>query len=59
MTSPIEQCAAVVFKAIEDMGNAGRFWEPLWKMERVAVEPLPDFDVFLRQWRTVVQEGPQ
>ncbi len=26
-------------------------------MERVAVEPLPDFDVFLRQWRDLVQEA--
>jgi hypothetical protein len=57
MTSALEQRATAVFKAIEEMSNAGSFWEPLREMERVAVEPLPDFDVFLRQWRVVVQEA--
>jgi hypothetical protein len=57
MTSALDQRATAVFKAIEDMNNAGSFWEPIREMERVAVEPLPDFDVFLRQWRAVVQES--
>lgn len=57
MTSPLEQRADAVYRAIEDMREAGSFWEPLQEMERVAVEPLPDFDVFLRQWRDRVQEA--
>ncbi len=57
MTSPLEQRASAVLRAIEDMSNAGIFWEPLRDMERVAVEPLPDFDVFLRQWRALAQEA--
>jgi hypothetical protein len=57
MTSLLEQRADAVLRAIEEMSNAGSFWEPLREMERVAVEPLPDFDVFLRQWRALVQEA--
>ncbi len=57
MTSALDQRATAVFKAIEDMSDAGSFGEPLREMERVAVEPLPDFDVFLRQWRAAVQEA--
>lgn len=56
MTSLIEQRADAVFKAIKEMSNTGNFGEPLREMERVAVEPLPNFDVFLRQWRDLVQE---
>jgi len=57
MTSALDQRATAVFKAIEEMNNASSFWEPLREMERVAVEPLPDFDVFLQEWRAVVQEA--
>jgi hypothetical protein len=57
MTSALDQRATAVFKAIKDMSNASSFWEPLREMERMAAEPLPDFDVFLQQWRAVVQEA--
>jgi hypothetical protein len=57
MISPVEQRAGAVFKALEDMSDTGSFWAPLQEMERVAVEPLPDFDVFLPQWRAVVQKA--
>ncbi len=57
MTSPLEQRADAVLRAIEEMSNAGNFWEPLREIERVMVEQLPDFDVFLRQWRDCVQEA--
>jgi len=57
MTSALEQRADAVLRAIEDMSNAGSFWEPLREMERVSVEPLPDFNAFLRQWRALVQEA--
>jgi hypothetical protein len=57
MTSSPEQRADAVFRAIEEMINSGNFWEPLREMERVAVEQFPDFDVFLRQWRALVQEA--
>jgi hypothetical protein len=39
------------------MREVGTFLNPLQEMERVAVEPLPDFDVFLPQWRGIVQEA--
>lgn len=57
MTSPLEQRADAFYKAIEDMREAGSFLEPLREMESAAVESLPDFDVFLRQWRDLVQEA--
>jgi hypothetical protein len=39
------------------MRGVGTFLNPLQEMERVAVERLPDFDVFLPQWRGIVQEA--
>ncbi|OIP37094.1 MAG: hypothetical protein AUK47_14080 [Deltaproteobacteria bacterium CG2_30_63_29] len=42
--------------AIEDVQGVGYFFEPLRELERVAVEPLPDFDEFLVQWRALVEE---
>lgn len=57
MTAPLDQRAGAVLRAIEEMIDASDFSEPLREMERVAVEPLPDFDVFLRQWRDLVQEA--
>ena len=57
MTSPIDQRADAVYGVIADMREVGCFWEPLREMERIAVEPLPDFDLFLRQWRTLVEKA--
>jgi hypothetical protein len=56
MASLLEQRADAVYRVIEDMKEVGSFGEPLREMERVAVEPLPDFDVFLPQWRALVQK---
>jgi hypothetical protein len=49
MTSAPDQRAGAVFATIEEMREVGTFLHPLREMERVAVEPLPDFDVFLPQ----------
>jgi hypothetical protein len=56
MTSAPDQRADVVFTTVEDMRHVGSFLNPLQEMERVAVEPLPDFEVFLPRWRALVQE---
>ncbi len=57
MTSALEHRAGAVFKAIDDMREVGVFLNPLREMERIAVEPLPDFEVFLPQWRALVQDA--
>ena len=44
-----------VLSVIDEMRGIGRFWEPLREMERVAVEPLPEFDGFLSRWRELVE----
>jgi hypothetical protein len=51
MTTSPERRVKDVRRAIADMDGAGYFFEPLKKMESVAVEPLPDFDNFMVQWR--------
>lgn len=56
MTSSPKNRARAVCSAIEDVQGVGYFFEPLRELERVAVEPLPDFDDFLVQWRAVVEE---
>ncbi len=57
VTSAPDQRAGAVLTAIEDMGEVGTFLNPLQEMERVAAEPLPDFDVFLPQWRALMEEA--
>lgn len=48
--------ARTVKTAIDDMSTEGHFWHPLEQLERVAVEPLPDFDDFLGEWNDLVRE---
>jgi len=45
-----------VLSAIDDVRSIGHFWAPLRELERVAVEPLPELDGFLAQWRSLVEE---
>ena len=56
MTSVPTQRAKAVKTAIDDMSSAGHFWHPLGELERVAVEPLLDFEDFLHMWSGLVQE---
>ena len=56
MTSSAKSRAHAVSSAIEEVQSVGYFSEPLRELERVAVEPLPDFDDFLVQWHTLVEE---
>jgi hypothetical protein len=56
MTAAPAHRAKAVKTAIDDMSAAGHFWHPLEQIERVAVEPLPDFDVFLKGWNDLVRE---
>ena len=45
-----------VLAAIDEMRGIGHFRQPLRELERVAVEPLPQFEAFLVQWRALVEE---
>jgi len=56
MTSSPQHLGKAVLSAIDDMHAIGHFWAPLQEMERVAVEPLPEFPRFLAQWRSLVEE---
>lgn len=56
VTVPAERAKAV-YQAIDEVRGVGLFWQPLQDMERVAVEPLPDFDDFLQWWRASLEES--
>lgn len=45
-----------VYSAIEEAHHIGNFYSPLAELQRVAVEPLPEFDGFLIEWRALVEE---
>ncbi|MDR0966329.1 MAG: hypothetical protein LBM75_07505 [Myxococcales bacterium] len=52
MITPAAKRVGAVRAAIDEAQSLGNFREPLHEMERVAIEPLPDVEVFLRQWQT-------
>ena len=56
MTASPTNRARAVCSAIEDVPGVGYFFEPLRELERASVEPLPDFDELLVQWRALVGE---
>ncbi len=55
MTAAPAHRAKAVKTAIDDMSAAGHFWHPLEQLERVTVEPLPDFEDFLEAWDHLVR----
>jgi hypothetical protein len=55
MTATPTTRSEAVLTAIGEMDSFGHFWKPLQEIERVAVEPLPEFEAFLHQWRTLVE----
>lgn len=57
MTTPERKRAAAVRDAIHEMSGVGSFVEPLCEMESVAVEPLPNLETFISQWRALIQES--
>lgn len=59
MTSAPKNRGKAVLSAIDEMRGIGHFWEPLRELERVAIEPLPDIDDFLVQWKALVEERVQ
>lgn len=59
MTSAPKNRGMAVLSAIDEMQGIGHFWAPLRELERVAIEPLPDFDDFLVQWKVLVEERVQ
>lgn len=56
MISTRSERASAVKTAIDDMSAAGYFKRPLHQIERVAIEPLPDFDEFLGSWNDLVSD---
>lgn len=56
MTAAPPDRAVAVLSAMQDMRPVSCLWEPLNAMERVAIEPLPDFGHFLGQWRPLVEQ---
>lgn len=59
MTATPKNRGKAVLSAIDEMHGIGYFWKPLRELERVAIEPLPDFDDFLVQWKALVEERVQ
>jgi tetratricopeptide (TPR) repeat protein len=55
MTATPKNRGKAVLAAIDEMRGIGHFWEPLRELERVAIEPLPDLDDFLVQWKALVE----
>ena len=56
MISTRSERAGAVKIAIDDMSAVGYFKRPLHQLERVAIEPLPDFDEFLGSWNDLVSD---
>ena len=56
MISNRSERTGAVKTAIDDMSAAGYFNRPLYQLERVAIEPLPDFDEFLGSWNDLVAD---
>lgn len=54
MITTVDGRAEAVFAALERMSSFGSFDSPLRDMERVAVEPLPEWQTFLEQWRELL-----
>jgi len=57
MTSAPDDRPEAVRAAIEDVGDLGVFSQPLRAMECVATEPLPDFQAFVRRWRSLIESS--
>jgi hypothetical protein len=55
MTAAPKSRARAVYSAIEEVQGIGYFFEPLQALERVALEPLPDYDGFLAQWSALLE----
>jgi hypothetical protein len=53
-TAPAERAEAVG-SAIAEVDSVSFFCEPLSEMESVAVEALPELDLFLKQWRAHIE----
>lgn len=56
MTSDPVRRAEAARAAIHEVGGAAYFFQPIPDMERAAVEPLPELDEFLLQWRATIEK---
>lgn len=59
MTATPKSRGHAVLSAVDQIRSIGNFWKPLRELERVTIEPLPDFDEFLVQWKALVEERVQ
>lgn len=61
MITAKESRAEVVKETMLEVYYEGHFWHPLEALEKTSIEPLPDFDRFLLDWRkmleTNIEEG--
>ena len=55
MTAAPTRRAEAVHRALRAVRGIRRFWNPLRVMEQVAVEPLPQFQDFLRRWPEAIE----
>ncbi|MEM1414203.1 MAG: hypothetical protein AAGH15_04855 [Myxococcota bacterium] len=51
LTCPAEERAQAVEEALDDLRHLHFVSQPLRELETTALEPLPDFDAFLADWR--------
>jgi len=58
MLAPAAERAEAVRTAIDQVRGVGHLWQPLWELERVAVEPLPELAAFLPRWRSLIASKP-
>ncbi|MEM9693024.1 MAG: hypothetical protein AAGA56_10795, partial [Myxococcota bacterium] len=56
MTASPKDRARAAMSAMEDVRGIRTFFTPIGDIEGVAVDPLPDFDDFLVQWRSLVEK---
>lgn len=56
MTTKPEGRGEAVHSAIAEVNDIGELREVISEMERVAVEPLPQLNDFLSQWRSILEE---
>ena len=55
-TTPDQARAETIWAALEGPARVGHLLEPLSTLERYAQDPLPDFDAFVAQWVSLLEE---
>lgn len=58
LTTPLQDRAAALCRAMDALQGLASIWAPLEQMERVATGPLPELDAFLPMWVTYLEGQP-